>query len=90
MHVLEARFHPWSKSSPTFVPMGRILCKDDGASVEKLAVTAGAVRPFDRDRLYSQLNWLVVSAIDPARDLLQARSKFWSFVELSPSDGQRG
>jgi hypothetical protein len=68
--------------------MGRVLCKAGGASVEPLKVAAKDLRPFDPDRLYSQLNWLVSSAIDPARDLLQARSEFWSFVEVSPSDSQ--
>lgn len=88
MHVLEARFHPLSRSDRAFVTMGRVLCKEDGASVEKIQVASKDVRPFDPDRLYSQLNWLVISAIDPARDLLQARSEFWSFVEVSRPDGQ--
>ena len=88
MHVLEARFHPLSKSGPSFVTMGRVLCKERGASLEKVQVPPGALKPFDPERLYSQLNWLVGSATDPARDLLQARSKFWSFVEISPADSQ--
>jgi hypothetical protein len=84
MRVLEARFHPSSKSGRSVVTVGRVVCDQSGVSVERLAIPLRAVEPFDPGRLHGQLEFLVKSAVgDPIRSLLEIRSGFWSFVEVS-------
>jgi hypothetical protein len=88
VRVLEARFHPTSRSNPAFVVVGRVLCDGARATIERADVPAAKVRPFDALRLYEKLEFLVMSMIgDPARGLLQLRSGFWSFVETSDPAG---
>jgi hypothetical protein len=88
VRVLEARFHPTSRSNPTFVVVGRVLCDGARATIERVAVPAAKVRPFEAPRLYAKLEFLVMTVIgDPARGLLELRSGFWSFVETSAPAG---
>ena len=69
--------------------MGRILCDDGRATIERVAVAPSAVKPFDARRLHEKLEFIVMSVVgDPARGLLQLRSGFWSFVETpAPAGG---
>jgi hypothetical protein len=89
--MLEARFHPASKSSRGFVIVGRIHCDQHPASIERAAISPGAAKPFDSAQLYEKLEFLVTSvARNPRRELLELRSGFWSFVELPDTDDDRG
>jgi hypothetical protein len=83
MRLLEARFHPSSKSGRTVVTVGRVICGEAGVTVERVPIPAGSVEPFDGARLHGQLDFLVKSTVgDPVRSLLEIRSGFWSFVEI--------
>src|SRR5690349_18542565 len=61
VRVLEARFHPTSRSNPAFVVVGRVLCDGARATIERADVPAAKVRPFDALRLYEKLEFLVMS-----------------------------
>ena len=53
-------------------------------AIQQLYVAAAKVKPFDAARLHEKLEFFVMStASDPARGLLELRSEFWSFVEMS-------
>ena len=87
VRILEARFHPSSKSGRAFVSVGRVLCEGDRTRIEPVEVPPLAVRPFDARRLQEKLEFLVMSfARDTFQSLLGLRSEFWSFVEI-PIDG---
>ena len=84
MHVLEARFHPGSKSGAGFVVVGRVVCNQRRAAIELVDVPSHSVKPFDAVRLRDKLEFLVMSAVgDPFRALLDLRSGFWSFVDIT-------
>jgi hypothetical protein len=91
MRVLEARFHPSSKSGRNIVSVGRVICTAGRVTIESVEVPPAAVRPFDASRLREKLAFLVTSfAQDTCVGLLQLRSEFWSFVEVeavTPPDG---
>lgn len=82
VRVLEVRFYPQSKSKAAFVIFGHVFCGEGPASVERVRGAGHAVEPFEPERLYQQLDAIVTSTIDPFRDLLELRSRFWSFVEV--------
>ena len=83
VRILEARFHPGSKSGLGFVVVGRVFCDQRPISIERTAIAPGAAAPFDAARLYQKLEFLVISvARDPYRELLELRSGFWSFVQV--------
>jgi len=87
VRVLQARFHPATKSGPTSVVVGRVICDGTRATVEHVEVSPAAVKPFDSTRLHEKLEFLVMSmAGDPARGLLQLPSSYWSFVETSDAE----
>jgi hypothetical protein len=87
VRILEARFHPGSKSAGGFVVIGRVFCDQRPITIERIAIAPGTAAPFDPPRLYDKLEFLVLSvARDPCRELLGLRSGFWSFVQL-PSAG---
>jgi hypothetical protein len=88
VRVLEARFHPASKSGREFVIVGRVRCEGRRTSIERFEISPTAVKPFDSSRLHEKLEFLVMSVVgDPARGLLELRSGFWSFVETSAQAG---
>ena len=83
VRILEARFHPGSKSGSGFVVVGRVFCDQHPISIERIAIAPGTTEPFDAARLYDKLEFLVISvARDPYRELLELRSGFWSLVQL--------
>lgn len=64
--------------------VGRVICDGNRATVERVDVSPGAVKPFDSRRLHEKLEFIVMSvAGDAARGLLQLASGYWSFVETS-------
>jgi hypothetical protein len=83
VRVLEARFHPATRSGGGFVVVGRVTFVDQNrASIEHVEVPRAAVRPFDSERLHEKLEFLVSSMVgDRARALLALQSAFWSFVD---------
>jgi hypothetical protein len=88
VRVLEARFHPASKSGGEFVVVGLVSCAGRRASITRFGIAPDAVKPFDASRLHEKLEFLVMSvAGDPARGLLELRSGFWSFVETAAKAG---
>jgi hypothetical protein len=69
------------------VLVGRVICDGSRATIERVDVSAAAVRPFDSARLHEKLEFLVMSMVgDPARGLLELASGYWSFVETSDSE----
>lgn len=87
VRILEARFHPASKEGQGFAIVGRVICDQNRASIERAEVPPGSVKPFDSNRLHEKLEFLVTSlAGDPFRGLLALRSGFWSFVEVPSAD----
>jgi hypothetical protein len=86
VRILEARFHPSSKTGRSVVSVGRVVCDGDRARIVTASVSPTAVRPFDASRLREKLEFLVMSfPRDVCAGLLQLRSEFWSFVELPTS-----
>ena len=83
VRILEARFHPSSKTGRSVVSVGRVICDGSRATIVPVNVSPMAVRPFDAARLREKLEFLVMSfPRDVCGGLLQLRSEFWSFVEL--------
>lgn len=87
MPVLEARFYPRSKTDPSFVVVGRVVCDGGRTSIVPVDFSARAVRPFDADGLHSKLRFLVACAgVEPYVELMQMRSDFWVFVDAGPRE----
>jgi len=87
VRILQARFHPATKSGPTFVVVGRVICDGNRATVERVEISSAAVKPFDSTRLHEKLEFLVMSMVgDTARSLLQLPTGYWSFVETSDAE----
>jgi hypothetical protein len=88
MRVLEARFHPATKSRQGFVVVARVYGDRDRTSVQPAELSADAVHPFRLDRLQEKVEEMVAAVVgDHARSLLGLRSGYWSFVE-APNDGE--
>jgi hypothetical protein len=91
VRTLEARFYPASKANAAFVVVGRVLCDDGKASIERVAVAPDAVRPFDASRLHEKLEFFVLTTTgDRYRGLLSLRSRFWSFEPIASLDSDPG
>jgi hypothetical protein len=89
VRVLEAKFHPGSKTGQTSVVVGRILCDGPRAVIEPAPISAAAVAPFERASVYDKLESLVGSAVgDTFYALLALRSGYWSFAEAPGRDDQ--
>jgi hypothetical protein len=90
VRILEARFHPSSKSGRPVVSVGRVLFDGQRVRIQPVEVPPLSVRPFDARRLQEKLEFLVMSfARDACDGLLRLRSDFWSFVEVPVDDGPR-
>jgi hypothetical protein len=84
VRVLQARFHPATKSGRTIVVVGLVICDGSRARIERIDVSPAAVKPFDSTRLHKKLEFIVMTVVgDSARGLLQLASGYWSFVETS-------
>ena len=66
VRVLEARFHPATRSHPMSVVVGRVICDGRRARIEPVAVAPSAVKPFDSARLHEKLEFLAsLDSSDP-------------------------
>lgn len=91
VRVLEARFHPGSKSEPRTVVVGRVLCDGRTARIEPVPFGLEKVRPFQPTNLLNKLEFLVGSTVgDTFHALVAVRSGFWSFVEVPGRDDHAG
>jgi hypothetical protein len=88
MRVLEARFHPCRKARGPFVVVARILCRRPRAVVE--AAPSGADEPAlpRQETMLQKLEYLVArTGRDTFHRLLDLRSDFWSFVDVTQRGG---
>jgi hypothetical protein len=88
MHVLEARFHPWSTAEKeNFVAVARIWCSGTQAVIEPIPNQCGLMQPSQLQELTKKLQYLVGTALpDPFRQLIAIESRYWVFEEVD-SDG---
>ena len=91
VRVLEARFHPGSKSGQAAVVVARVLCDGRTARIEPVPVGPDKVKPFEPVTLLDKLEFLVGSTVgDTFHALVALRSGFWSFVEVPGRDDHAG
>jgi len=87
VRIIEARFHPGSKSAPKTVVVGRVLCDGRTARIEHLPVRPESIKPFDPTALIDKLEFIVAAAAGNVFDaLVTVRSGFWSFAEVQGRD----
>jgi hypothetical protein len=83
VRVLEARFHPDSKSRQHAVVVGRVLCEGRTARIEPVSFPPEMVKPFEPIKLLDELEFVVGSAVgDTFHALVALRGDSWSFVEV--------
>jgi hypothetical protein len=88
MRVLEARFHPCRKARGPFVVVGRIFCRRARAVVEPAPAGADEPPVPRQETMLQKLEYLVArSGRDTFRRLLDLRSDFWSFVDVTQRGG---
>ncbi len=81
--VLLARFHPLADDSQIVV-VGRVVCAADGAHLDSASLGGLFQAPAT---LLLKLRYLIERAApDPFESLRKLRSRFWSFVEITPSE----
>jgi len=81
--VLLARFHPLADES-RIVVVGRVICAADGAYLDAASPGSLFAAPAT---LLLKLRYLIDRAApDPFDSLRRLRSRFWSFVEITPSE----
>ncbi len=81
--VLLARFHPLADDSQ-IVLVGRVVCAADGAHLDAASPGGRFQAPAT---LLLKLRYLIERAApDPFESLRKLRSRFWSFVEITPSE----
>ena len=81
--VLLARFHPLADDTQIVV-VGRVVCAADGATLDAASPSGLFQAPAT---LLLKLRYLIERAApDPFESLRKLRSRFWSFVEISPSE----
>jgi hypothetical protein len=87
MRILEARFHPDSKSGGGSIVVGRVHCEGRVGKIETYPLRPEAVTPFEPTALFDKLEFLVGSAVgDTFHALLRLKSGFWSFEEVPPRE----
>jgi hypothetical protein len=83
--ILLARFHPLADDSQIVV-VGRVVCAADGAHLDAASLT-GLHRFKAPAALLVKLRYLIERAApDPFDSLRRLRSRFWSFVEITPAE----
>ena len=81
--VLLARFHPLADDSQIVV-VGRVVCAADGAHLDAASLGGLFQAPAT---LLLKLRYLIERAApNPFESLRKLRSRFWSFVEITPSE----
>ena len=81
--VLLARFHPLADDSQIVV-IGRVVCSPDGAHLD--AVLPGGLFQAPATLLLKLRYLIERAAPNPFESLRKLRSRFWSFVEITPSE----
>jgi hypothetical protein len=91
MRVLEARFHPGQRSGQGFVVVGRLVWRGERRSEPPIVEPAPSLDHLARPTtMLSKLHYLVSLTAPESFERLQAlRSRFWSFVDVTP-DPQEG
>jgi hypothetical protein len=90
MRILEARFHPDSKSGPSSIPVGRVFCDGPVARIQPLRIRPEMVAPFETPALFDRLEALVGAAVgDTFHALVRLESGSWSFVEVQARGADR-
>jgi hypothetical protein len=82
MRILEARFHPFERESPTFVVVGHVVW-DDATRAPRVEPAAALARQTAPSTMLATLKHLVQMTTPGTFERLQAlRSRFWSFVSV--------
>ena len=87
MRVLEARFHPRQKVAPEFVVVGHVVW-EEGVLGDRPTVqpSASLMREGSPATMLVKLQYLVAVTVPETFERLQTlKSRFWSFVEITPS-----
>jgi hypothetical protein len=84
VRVLEARFHPFERESPTFVVVGHVVWDDgDAKRAPRVEATAALGRHTGSKTILATLKHLVHMTSPQTFERLQAlRSRFWSFASV--------
>ena len=87
MRVLEARFHFQSTALGKPVVVGRVIWTSDASDVAPSVEASGCMSEQDWPAtILAKLRYLVATTAPDSFDrLLSLRSRFWSFVDVSPS-----
>jgi hypothetical protein len=81
--ILLARFHPLADDSQIVV-IGRVVCAADGAHLD--AASPGGLFQAPPTVLLKLRYLIERAAPNPFESLRKLRSRFWSFVEITPSE----
>lgn len=87
MRVLEARFHFQSTALDKPVVVGRVIWTSDTSDETPSVEASGCMSQQDWPAtIQAKLRYLVATTAPDSFDrLLSLRSRFWSFVDVSPS-----
>jgi hypothetical protein len=81
MRILEARFHPIDRDSPSFVVVARLIWEDGDEATARIAPAPSLERCAAPSTMLATLRHLVrMTAPRPYEGLQALRSRFWSFV----------
>jgi hypothetical protein len=84
MRILEARFHPFDRASPTYVVVARLIWEDVAGKAEARIEPAPSLdRHTAPATMLATLRHLVLMTSPRSFERLQGlRSRFWSFVSV--------
>jgi hypothetical protein len=84
MQILEARFHPFDRASPTYIVVARLIWDDaEGKPVARIDPAPNLDRHTAPATMLATLRHLMQMTAPHSFERLQAlRSRFWSFVSL--------
>ena len=85
MRVLEARFHPQQEANADWVVVGYIIWPDEIRGEQPIVGLVPSPSTAWKGMIASKLRYLVEATTPESFDRLQSlRSRFWSFVEVTP------
>jgi hypothetical protein len=92
MRVLEARFYPRQRSDPGFVVVGHLVWRGHRQrEVPILRPAPSMGEAAGPTTMLSKLQYLVRATAPQSFERLQAlRSRFWSFVDVTPEPQKGG
>jgi hypothetical protein len=84
MRILEARFHPFDRASPTFVVVARVIWEDaSGKTLARIEPAPSLERHTAPATMLATLRHLIQMTTPHSFERLQGlRSRFWSFVSV--------